>query len=101
MKTLTSYKKNGFQWNVCQRRGDVAVFASDCFRFFEVIVIQSHNGREIAGNYCPPAEFPPSNEQWGVKGWSYSNALEANNKFEEICQKEEYKKITISLHTSV
>lgn len=100
MKTLTSYKKNGVQWNVCQRRGNVAVFASDCFRFYEVIIIQSHDGREIAGKYCPPAEFPPSNEQWGAKGWSYSDPLNANNKFEDICQKEECKKITITHHTS-
>lgn len=101
MKTLTSYKKNGVQWNVCQRKEDIAVFASDCFRFFEVIIVQSHNGREIAGKYFPPAEFAPYNEQWGIKGWSFSKALDANNKFDELCQKKNEQKSLTTLPTSV
>jgi len=69
MKQLTEYKRNGLTWQLLTRKGNAAIFQS---RYgYEVIVIQSHNGRTIAGNYCEPAEYPPSNEQWGSKGWSY------------------------------
>lgn len=54
------------------------------FANWEVIEIQSHNGREIAGKHFEPAEYPPSNEQWGVKGWTCTSQEEALAKFEEI-----------------
>jgi len=75
MKQLTEYKRNGLTWQIVTRKGNAAIFQS---RYgYEVIVIQSHNGRTIAAKddkpevYCEPAEYPPSNEQWGSKGWSY------------------------------
>ena len=82
MKTLTKYKKNGIDWNVIKRINNIAVAESQ--RGYEVIIIQSHNGRTIAGNYCEPAEYPPSNEQWGSKGWSYSLLVDANDKFNTL-----------------
>jgi len=69
MKLLTEYKRNGFTWQLVTRKGNAAIFQSQYG--FEVIQIQSHNGRTIGGNYCEPAEYPPSNEQWGSKGWTY------------------------------
>lgn len=81
-KPLTQYKKNGFQWNIVTRQADVGLF--QCGPFFEVIMIQSHNGREIGGVNFPPAEYAPSNNQWGSKGWSFSNVEDAFTKFYEL-----------------
>jgi len=75
MKTLTEYKRNGFTWQLVTRQGNAAIYKSQYG--FEVIQIQSHNGRTIPAKddkpetYCEPAEYPPSNEQWGSKGWTY------------------------------
>jgi hypothetical protein len=82
MKTLTKYKRNGIEWNIINRINNIAVAESE--RGYEVIIVQSHNGRTIAGNYCEPAEYPPSNEQWGSKGWSYSLLVDANEKFNTL-----------------
>ena len=82
MKTLTQYKKNGIDWQITSRAGNIAMATSE--RGYEVIIIQSHNGRTIACNYCEPAEYPPSNEQWGSKGWSYTILADAENKYSEL-----------------
>lgn len=91
MKILTEYTKNGRKWTLHNREGNIAIFTCDG-RFYEVIEIQSHNGRTFPAtdkkpeSYCPPAEYPPSNEQWGTKGFSYSHILDAAIKFQDLTQ---------------
>ena len=49
---------------------------------FEVIHIQSHDGRDDSfGHIVSPAEYPPGNAQWGVKGWTYQTDEAAQDKF--------------------
>jgi len=89
MKKVTQYTKNGREWHLCRREGNIAIFTHE-HRFYEVIEIQSHNGRTFPAtdkkpeSYCPPAEYPPSNEQWGSKGWSFSNLADATAKYNEL-----------------
>lgn len=87
MKQLTEYKRNGLTWQIVNRLGNAAIFKSQ--HGYEVIVIQSHNGRTIADNYCEPAEYPPSNEQWGSKGFSYplTEHCIAKAKIHQLAQK--------------
>lgn len=77
MKQLTEYTKNGHHFTLRIRSGNMGIFHGKRIggnsEMWEVIRIQSHNGREIAGKYCEPAEYPPSNEQWGSKGWTCSS----------------------------
>lgn len=82
MKILTQYKRNGIDWNIIKRINNIAIAEST--HGYEVITIQSHNGRTIAGKYCEPSEYPPSNEQWGSKGWSYSLLIDASDKFNQL-----------------
>ena len=88
MKTLTKYKRNGIEWNITNRINNIAVAEST--HGYEVIVIQSHNGRTIPAKgekpeiICEPSEYPPSNEQWGSKGWSYSLLIDASDKFNQL-----------------
>ena len=80
MKLLTEYRRNGNDFKLTARRGNAAVFRCDDladFSPYEVIVIQSHNGREIMGNTIPPAEYPPSDAQWGSLGWTVKSTKEA------------------------
>lgn len=86
MKNLTAYSKNGHSFTIYCRCGDVAIFHGKRnggkSETWEVIHIQSHNGRQIGGKWCEPAEYPPSNEQWGMKGWTYTSAEFARDRFE-------------------
>lgn len=83
MKILTNYRsKNGYPWKIIERQGDIAIAESGIG--YEVIIIQRHNGREINGIYFEPAEYAPSTEQWGVKGWSFKSFEKAKEKFEQL-----------------
>jgi hypothetical protein len=88
MKTLTQYTKHGITRRALHRGGNIAIFASE--RDYEVIIIQSHDGRVIAGKECPAAEYPPSSEQWGAKGWTYRTIDEAIQKYNELYLKHRF-----------
>jgi len=88
MKTLTQYTKHGITRRVLHRGGNIAIFASE--RDYEVIIIQSHEGRVIAAKECPAAEYPPSSEQWGAKGWTYNTRDEAIQKYNELYLKHQF-----------
>jgi hypothetical protein len=71
--TFFTYK--GFDFRQIAREGDVAVY-SQCFKggkmpvAYEVVVIQKHDGYTIMGKTYPPAEFYPSTNDWGTKGFT-------------------------------
>ena len=84
MKTLTHYRsRNGYPWTITDRIGDIAL-ANGGSIGWEVFEVQRHNGREIGGKWCDPAEYAPSNEQWGSKGWSFKEESKAREKFAEL-----------------
>lgn len=91
MKILTQYSKNGHDFTLYCRVGNLAIFHGKrkCgnSETWEVIHIQSHQGREIAGKWAAAAEYPPSNEQWGSKGWSFTNPESARDRFEVEVEK--------------
>ncbi len=85
MKTLTQYQaKGGHHFEIIERVGNIALAKAGGTVGFEVFEVQSHNGREIMGKWCGPAEYPPSNEQWGTKGWSFKTESAARAKFQQI-----------------
>lgn len=98
MKKLTNYSKNGYEFRLEKRDGDIAIFLGTKLTEYEkgwtvtsenweVIHIQSHQGREIHGKYFEPAEFPPSNEQWGTKGFTCVGFLSADKRFNAEIEK--------------
>ena len=92
MKTLTNYTaKGGHHFTIIDRIGDIALAQSGGTVGFEVFEVQSHDGREIMGKYFPPAEYVPSNEQWGAKGWSFKTEAAARAKFDELANLESAK----------
>ena len=87
MDKLYEYRKHGRTFRLFQRMRNVAIFRCSelsAFSPFEVILIQSHNGREIAGRIVPPREYPPSDAQWGSKGWTFRTEEAAVAKFERL-----------------
>lgn len=81
MKILTKYAKNKYDFDIIHREGNLAI-AFGRSRLskadnWEVIHIQSHNGLTMGGVYMEPAEFAPSDSQWGVKGWTALNEADA------------------------
>jgi hypothetical protein len=88
MKILSEYKKNGYTFHQYKREGDFAIFKGtqegNKHENWEVIQIQSHDGRNIMGNEVAAAEYAPSNEQWGAKGWTHSRLEDAEEKLKKL-----------------
>ena len=80
MKPLPiKFTSKGFTHEQLLREGNVALFqryqsdASKCH--YEVILVQSHNGRKIGGTFLEPAEFYPSTSTWGQYGWTFTEGM--------------------------
>ena len=84
MNKLTHYQKNGYLFEVIHRRDNIAIARESRHGSCEVFYVQSHNGMTIAGNQIPPAEYPPSNAQWGSLGWTRPSLESALQKMEEL-----------------
>jgi len=88
MKTLNHYYKHKQDFSLFHREGHLAIFKgisrATGRENWEVIEIQSHNGLQMGSNWVEAKEFPPSDEQFGVKGWTAFNEQDAwrifNNK---------------------
>ena len=89
MKTLaTTYGKNGHQFNLVQRDGDVAIYAQDePANYFEVFEVQKNKERFVGGRFIEASESTPSNEQWGQQGFTVYGILAANKKAKELREK--------------
>ena len=83
-----SFRKSGWDYKLVSREGDVAVFEQTKpgleFSVFEVVLVQRHNGYEIAGKRFPPAEHMPSSEQWGTLGFTCADRESAFIKADEL-----------------
>lgn len=89
MKTIPEkFTKKGFKHQLIKREGKVAIYrrhgteSTKTFHY-EVVVINTHNGIHIEGNYIEPGELYPSSSQWGTFGWTFSKEQlkEAEEKF--------------------
>jgi hypothetical protein len=54
------------------------------FESFEVVIIQRHETFTVEGNQIEAGEHLPYSEQWGIKGWTYSDRPSAERKFNEL-----------------
>lgn len=71
----TAFRSHGFDHAQIKRVGDVALFEQSkkgvSQTWFEVVIVQRHDGYSIAGNDIAPAETMPSASQWGRSGFTY------------------------------
>ena len=90
MKTLPeSFQKHGFLFTLIERHGQFATYrkVEENWRHsenFETVIIQSHNGRVIAGQAVGPAKYMPSSESWGSLGWSFQDRESALKKLSQL-----------------
>ena len=83
-----TFRSDGFDFELLKRDGDIALFRKTKpglgFESFEVVVIQRHETFEIEGKLIPASEHLPRSEQWGIKGWTYSDRLSADRRFNQL-----------------
>lgn len=91
MKPLPfTFKSRGFNFTQLKRVGLVALYEKTMPEIrspsYEVVIVQRHAERMIAGAVVPAAEAMPGAEQWGQKGWTCTSQKQAILKFEEVCR---------------
>ena len=96
MKILEKdFTNRDFRYKQMHRDGKFAIYeqTKEGFesKWFEAIVIESHNGYEIAGNVIPPSEMYPNGNQWGDKGFTFHSYDEAMDKIKFLKKKESKK----------
>lgn len=90
MKILPQkFTKKGYKHTLIKREDDVALYKRQTLEnskifHYEVVIITSHNGTTIEGNYIEPGELYPSTSQWGDKGWTCTTLERAEEKFNEV-----------------
>ena len=67
---------------VCRAKGDPP--EGDVLIGFEVIQIRRKKAYELFGKQYPAKEAYPSNEEWGLYGFTYNSFRNANFKFREL-----------------
>lgn len=90
-----TFTKKKFLHKQIKREGEFAIYERQKegqSKHYEVVIIRSHNGYELAGNKFPPAEMYPSDSQWGVFGWTRPTLEKAEEKFKEIYESRRSKK---------
>lgn len=84
----TAFRSKGFDYRQVKRHGDVAIFEQTkpgiVGQWFEVIIVQRHDGYELGGKTVEPAESMPSSSQWGKKGFTFRTQEEAERKFQQL-----------------
>jgi hypothetical protein len=98
MKILDKKITNkNFKYKQIVREGNIAIYEQSIVdppsknKWYEVIVIRSHDGYEIAGNKVAPSEMYPSANHWGTLGWTCSNLETAQKRFTKLVRQESKK----------
>lgn len=83
-----TFRAKGFEYTQIARIGDVAMYEQvkpDIARtWYEVFIVQRHDGYEIMGKTAHPAEYAPRTEDWGKLGWTFQTKAEAQKKFDAL-----------------
>lgn len=93
------FTSNGFRFKQLIRLGQIAVFEKSkpgiSSKFYEVVIIQRHDGYSINGKEALPAEFMPKSESWGKLGWSFSEAEDAFRKYHCLVERNDPGRVLI------
>jgi hypothetical protein len=90
MKLLPQkFTKKGYKHTLIEREDDVALYKRQRVEnskviHYEVVIITSHNGTTIEGNYIEPGELYPSSSQWGERGWTCITLEQAETRYKAV-----------------
>lgn len=96
MKLLEDFVKNGFYYEPIKRIGNIAIYKQRLRKgegglAYETIHIREREETMIVDNLCPAMEYGPSNESFGVEGFSYPSLVRAEAKMEELIREDRFK----------
>lgn len=95
MKLLEDFVKNGFYYEPLKRIGNIAIYKQRLRKgegglAYEIFHVREREEMELFGNICPATEYGPSNEAFGVEGFSYPSLVRAEAKMEELLREDRF-----------
>jgi hypothetical protein len=78
--------KWGFNHKLIQSKGLIAIYEKTKRKFkgWEVMIFKEHPPYELGGMTFPAGINPPGNEQWGLRGWTYTTLADAEKKYKSL-----------------
>jgi hypothetical protein len=94
-KIPTTYNKDGFNHELLEREGNVAIYeqrkSTHSSGYYEVVVIRKRKAdNDFAGTKAGDEYLPCTNE-WGIYGWTYLTLEKAREKMSKIILEKEKK----------
>lgn len=86
-KTIKSnFSKKGFDYSLIKRENDKAIYKQSRGNVtaYEVILIRRHNGYNLGDVYIEPSETYPSDNEWGVFGFTCTTLEQAETRFKKL-----------------
>lgn len=86
----SEFRKDGFDFRLIKRQGRVALFQKSkqniTTEHFEVVLVRQNPASERFGRLFPDSESIPCSNEWGERGWSYSDRESAEKAFLIRCE---------------
>jgi len=82
-----TFRSDGFDFRLLRRAGAVALLVKSKpggTPSYEVVRLVRVPEREMFGRVIPAHEAMPASEQWGERGWTYSDRDRAEAKFSDL-----------------
>lgn len=87
-KINEQFSSKGFDFRQIWREGIVCLYEKSKkgyeYKSFEVVILNENPPYQLNGNSCGDCESLPRNEQWGTKGFTYTDRESAEKKFKEL-----------------
>ena len=89
----TQFTQKGWQLQQLSRTGNIAIYERSkegALPHYEVVRIKSHNGFQIPGTdeRSEPAEYYPSDNAWGVHGFTFNSIEDASVKASQLIKED-------------
>lgn len=100
------YRKNSYEFELVKRVDDVAIYRqidpeTGKRVAFEIFEVMQKGAWELNGKAYDPKETTPSNEQWGIYGFTVSNIAKAEEKMGILLERIKNRHIKNSIVNSV
>lgn len=92
MNAPNQFSKNGYAYTLLKQTGKIALYkalsqADAGPRSFEAVILRHSPERAILGRTIPASVRLPSNEDFGIWGWSYTGQEAAEKKYQELLRR--------------
>lgn len=84
-----TFRKGGFDYSLLKRKGSIVMYSQTVGNYLAFEVMRVHTETVDKRFHNAGDEYLPSTNEWGTRGWTYTNREDADRKFIELVEKYE------------